>query len=132
MSTPDTTTAETKLTSADATVDRAADKLQQTAERAAAQGGLRAKLAPKLAEDADFVRKLKPSLIVARARGEAPTDARPGEAVVAPTGPQLGERPKPRNGGGGPNPFVVVAVALAAGVALAKLIDWRGHAHPRY
>jgi hypothetical protein len=29
------------------------------------------------------------------------------------------------------SPFAVVALALAAGVALAKWIDWRGHAHPR-
>jgi hypothetical protein len=29
------------------------------------------------------------------------------------------------------SPFVVVAGAAAAGVLLAKLIDWRGHAHPR-
>ena len=83
---------ETKLATADAKVERAADKLQQAAERAAAQGGLRAKLAAKLAEDADFVRRLKPSLVVARARGEAPTDARPGETVSAPTGPQLRTR----------------------------------------
>jgi hypothetical protein len=124
-------TPETKLTGADAKVERAADKLQETAERAAAQGGLKAKLAPKLAEDADLVRKLKPSLIVARAKGEAPTNAKPGETVVAPTGPQLGERPKPSKSGG-PNPFVVLAAALAAGIVLAKLLDWRGHAHPRY
>jgi hypothetical protein len=29
------------------------------------------------------------------------------------------------------NPFVVVATAVAAGVLVAKLVDWRGHAHPR-
>jgi hypothetical protein len=29
------------------------------------------------------------------------------------------------------NPFVVVAAAAAAGVLLAKVLDWRGHAHPR-
>jgi hypothetical protein len=123
-------TQETKLTGADAKVESAADKLQETAERAASEGGLKSKLAPKLAEDADFVRKLKPSLIVARARGRAPTNARPGESVVAPTGPQLGERPKPKRTGG-PNPFLVLGIALAAGVLLAKAIDWRGHAHPR-
>jgi hypothetical protein len=33
--------------------------------------------------------------------------------------------------GGGPNPWLVAGVALAAGIALAKLVDWRGHAHPR-
>ena len=125
------TTPETKLASADAKVERAAEKLQHAADRAAGEGGLKAKLAPKLAEDADFVRKLKPSLIVARAKGQAPTNAKPGETVVAPSGPQLGKRPKPKQAGG-PNPFLVLGVALAAGILLAKVVDWRGHAHPRY
>jgi hypothetical protein len=30
----------------------------------------------------------------------------------------------------GPSPFLAVGVAFAAGVVLAKWIDWRGHAHP--
>jgi hypothetical protein len=123
-------TAESRLAAADEKVERAADKLQHAAERAAAGGGLKGKLAPRLAEDADFVRKLKPSLIVARAKGEAPTSARPGEGVVAPTGPQLGERPKPKRAGG-PNPFLVLGIALAVGILLAKAVDWRSHAHPR-
>ena len=118
------------MTRADEKVDRAADKLQEAAEKVAAQGGLRAKLAEPLAEDAAFVRKLKPSLIRARARGEAPTDTPPGEGVVAPSGPQLGPRPE-RGGGNGPNPFLVIGIALFVGVLLAKVIDWRGHAHPR-
>jgi hypothetical protein len=113
---------------ADQLVDRGADRLQELANEAAAEGGVKAKLAQELADDAAFLRKLKPSLIVARARGEAPTDQKPGEGVVAPSGPQLGARPKAR---GGPNPFLVAAAALAAGILLAKLIDWRGHAHPR-
>ncbi|HEY2371761.1 MAG TPA: hypothetical protein VGH82_04360 [Gaiellaceae bacterium] len=33
--------------------------------------------------------------------------------------------------GGRASPFLVVGVALVAGVALARWIDWRGHAHPR-
>jgi len=37
----------------------------------AGEGGLRSKLAQPLAEDADFIRKMKPSLIKARATGEA-------------------------------------------------------------
>jgi hypothetical protein len=115
---------------ADLTIERAADKLQQAAERAAAAGGLKAKLAEPLADDAAFVRKLKPSLIAARARGEAPTDQRPGADVVVPSGPQLGPRKEPKSGGG-PNPFLVIGVALAVGVLLAKIVDWRGHAHPR-
>jgi hypothetical protein len=30
----------------------------------------------------------------------------------------------------GPSPFLAVGVAFAAGIVLAKWIDWRGHAHP--
>ena len=115
---------------ADELIDRGANRLQQLANDASAQGGAKAKLAELLADDAAFLRRLKPTLIVKRARGEAPTDQEPGADVVAPSGPQLGHRPAgPR--GGGPNPFVVVAAALAAGILLAKIIDWRGHAHPR-
>ena len=118
------------MSTLDAKIDQAADKLQAAADRAAAQGGFKAKLAEELADDAAFLRKLKPSLIAARARGEAPTDQKPGEGFVAPTGPQLGERPKPPRTGG-PNPFLVVGAALAFGIVLAKIIDWRSHAHPR-
>ena len=119
------------MSALDTKLDRAADKLEELARRAAAEGGIKAKLAEPLADDADLLRKLKPSLIVARAKGELPKDAPPGHgAPVAPSAPQLGKRPK-ANGAGGPNPFVVVGVALAAGIALAKWLDWRGHAHPR-
>jgi hypothetical protein len=118
------------VTRADDTVDRAADRLQDAADKAGDQGGLRGKLAHELADDAAFLRKLKPSLIRARLRGDAPTNGPAGEGVVAPRGPQLGKRPRPP-GAGGPNPYVVVAVAFAAGIVLAKLIDWRSHAHPR-
>jgi hypothetical protein len=114
-------------------VERLADKLQELANRSAAEGGAKAKLAQPLADDAEFLRKLKPSLIKARAKGEAPTNLRPGEGVVAPSGPQLGARPSPKakKSGGGPNPWLVAGVCLFAGIALAKWIDWRGHAHPR-
>jgi len=57
---------------ADQTVERAANKLQQLANQLAGEGGLRSKLAQPLAEDADLIRKMKPSLIKARAKGEAP------------------------------------------------------------
>ena len=46
----------------------------------------------------------------------------------APSGPQLSEQKTSRRG---PNPFLVAGAAFAAGTVLAKLIDWRGHAHPR-
>ncbi len=118
------------LTKADRAIDRAASRLQEIADRAASEGGMAAKLAQPLADDAAFLRKLKPSLIVKRAKGEAPTNQKPAEGTVAPAGPQLGNRPKPK-GTGGPNPWAILGGALVAGIILAKLIDWRGHAHPR-
>jgi hypothetical protein len=120
----------------DVLIERGAAKLEHLSRQAAVKGGRSAKLAEVLADDAVFLRKLKPSLIVARARGQAPTDQAPGSGSVAPSGPQLGSRPNPRKrkkkaSRGGPNPFLVAGVALAAGIALAKIVDWRGHAHPR-
>jgi hypothetical protein len=123
------------MTTADQKVERAANKLQQLANQLAGEGGVKAKLAEPLADDADFLRKLKPSLIKARAKGEAPTNQQPGKPTVSPSGPQLGERKKlkrkRKKSGGGPNPFLIVGVALVAGIAVAKWVDWRGHAHPR-
>lgn len=118
------------MTRADAIVERGARGLQRLSQRAAASGGVAARLAPELADDAAFLRKLKPSLMAARVRGEAPTNQKPGEPPAAPAGPQLGARPKPRSSGG-PNPWVVVGIAFVVGIALAKAIDWRSHAHPR-
>ena len=106
------------MTKGDQLIDRAADRLREVSDRAAAQGGLAAKIAQPLAEDAAFLRKLKPSLIAARAKGEAPTNQ------------PLGSRPKKKRGSG-PSPYLVIGAALAAGIVLAKVIDWRGHAHPR-
>ena len=113
-------------------VEKGAERLRQLSERAAARGGAGEQLAQQLADDAAFVRKLKPSLIVARARGETPTDKQPESVTVAPTrvDTESGKRPKP-GGGGGANPIVVVAAALVVGIVLAKVIDWRSHAHPR-
>ena len=113
----------------DDAVDTGAEKLDALSDKAAAKGGVAAKLADELADDAGFLRKLKPSLIVRRARGELPKDAEPGTGGrrQAPSGPQHGRQART----GGPNPFVIAGAAFAAGVVLAKLIDWRGHAHPR-
>ena len=116
---------------ADQTVESAADKVQGLANRLAAEGGVAAKLAEPLADDADFIRKLKPSLIKARAKGKAPTNQKPGEGRLAPSSPQLPARPHKSKGKGGPSPWILVGAALAAGIVLAKWIDWRGHAHPR-
>ncbi|MCW2977676.1 MAG: hypothetical protein JWM06_2957 [Actinomycetia bacterium] len=105
-------------------VDTLADKAEQVSRRLAGETGFKGKLADELADDAVFLRKLKPSLMKKRARGEAPTDEKPAR-------PKLGTQPSSKSGGG-PSPFVVIGVAFAAGVMLAKWIDWRGHAHPRW
>jgi hypothetical protein len=124
----------------DALIEKGANRLQEFANQTAANGGggVKAKLAQELADDAAFLRKLKPSLIVARARGQAPTDQKPAEGVLEPTAPPRpepeGREPEPpRRGGGGrgPNPLLVVGIAFAAGIVLAKVIDWRSHGHPR-
>ncbi|MEP6910644.1 MAG: hypothetical protein ABI896_09485 [Actinomycetota bacterium] len=117
------------MTKADQFVDKAASRLQEMADKAAAEGGVAAKLAQPLADDAAFLRKLKPSLILARAKGNAPTNGKPTHGAVAPSGPQLGKRPKRRTGG--PSPLLVIGIALGTGILLAKVLDWRSHAHPR-
>jgi hypothetical protein len=111
----------------DRAVESGADKLEDLSGKAAAKGGLTGKLADELADDAAFLRKLKPSLIAKRAKGELPKDAEPGTVAAAPSGPQHAKQKR----SGGPNPFVVAGAAFGAGTLLAKLIDWRGHAHPR-
>jgi len=122
----------------DVLVERGADRLQQLADRAAARGdGVGEWLSEELRTDAAFLRKLKPSLVKARAKGSAPTNQEPEAPPPAPpAGPSVGSRPKPkgkkkRKGGKGPSPVLVVGAALVAGIVLAKVVDWRGHAHPR-
>ncbi|HEY7003395.1 MAG TPA: hypothetical protein VH281_03870 [Gaiellaceae bacterium] len=113
----------------DAILEKGADRLQQLADRAAASGGPAARLAEPLAEDAVLLRRMKPSLVKARLKGEAPTNLEPGSgAAVAPREPQLERRQRKRRG---PSPFLVIGAAFAAGIVLAKTLDWRSHAHPR-
>jgi len=68
--------------------------------------------------------------MVKRAKGELPKNAEPGASPVprAPSGPQ---HAAPKKRGSSPNPFVVAGAAFGVGSLLAKIIDWRGHAHPR-
>jgi hypothetical protein len=120
------------LKKADRLVDRAADRLREYADRAAVDGGMKAKLADELAEDAAFLRNLKPSLIVARAKGEAPTGIPSGTVGLTSPSPSPSPPPGPTRKREGPNPLLVVGAALVAGIVIAKLIDMRGHAHPRY
>jgi hypothetical protein len=130
------------MSKADLLVERGADRLEDLSRKAAAKGGFAAKLADELAEDAVFLRKLKPSLIKARAKGRAPIARTTERETPAPSAPQMTTAPpqpkpksksksKKRRPKRGPNPFLVAGVALAAGIVLAKVIDWRGHAHPR-
>jgi hypothetical protein len=123
------------MSKGDLLVERGAERLEQLSRKAAAKGGFVATLADELAEDAAFLRKLKPSLIKARAKGTAPVASVPDWEPQAPSAPQASKpRPKPkakRKRRKGPSPLLVLGGALAAGVVLAKIIDWRGHAHPR-
>jgi hypothetical protein len=116
------------MTTADKKFEQAAAKLQDFANKLADEGGVKAKLAEPLAQDADLIRKMKPSLIKARAKGGQPTGSAPPQRITSP-------KPKPdghkKKAGGGPSPWLVVGVALAGGIVLAKWIDWRGSAHPR-
>jgi|RhiMetdeSRZDD1v2_1073273.scaffolds.fasta_scaffold06452_12 outer membrane biosynthesis protein TonB len=159
------------MTKGDQLVERGAAFLEQLSRKAVAEGGIAAKLAEPLGEDADFLRKMKPSLVLARIRGEAPTDGRVDTAATVesstppppspqpptaesstpppppappptvesstppPPPPSQAPNPKPKKAkkpGSGPNPVVVAAAAFVVGVFVAKLVDWRGHAHPRY
>jgi CelD/BcsL family acetyltransferase involved in cellulose biosynthesis len=128
------------MSKGDLLIERGAQRLSELSRKAAAKGGFAAKFADDLAEDAVFLRKLKPSLIAARARGQAPRAQAPASEPERPAEPQIATprpdpKPKRKAKSGrrrkGPNPFVVAGAALAAGILLAKVIDWRGHAHPR-
>jgi hypothetical protein len=117
------------MTKADQAVEAAADKVAAFVRDARSGGGLKGKLGDAFADDPEFIRKLKPSLIKARAKGQRPVEPAPR----APSGPQVA-RPKPPKAKrkGGPSPWLVAGAAFAAGYLLAKTIDWRGHAHPRF
>jgi hypothetical protein len=41
-------------------------------------------------------------------------------------------KPTKKTAGGGLNPIAVAAGSFFAGILVAKLVDWRGHAHPRF
>jgi hypothetical protein len=115
------------MSKGDQAVDAAADKLETLVADAESSGGVKAKVGAAFADDPAFLRKLKPTLIAARAKGKSPTD----EPPAAPSGPQVRNPTPPRKRAGGLSPWAVLGVAFVAGYVLAKTIDWRGHAHPR-
>ena len=105
------------MTAGDALVDRGADRLEELSDRAEAAGGIKAKLVDELRDDSAFLRKLKPSLILERMRGDRGIEPSPAD--------------RPKKKGRGPNPFLVAAAAFAVGILAARIMDWRGDAHPR-
>jgi len=129
------------ITKGDELVERGAVFLEGLARKVVAKGGSAAKLAEPLAEDAVFLRKLKPSLVAARMRGENPDD---GEVTVVThpvvpvvSEPQAPPERDPQGSGstgskGGTSPVVIAGAAFVVGMFLAKFVDWRGHAHPRF
>jgi hypothetical protein len=119
------------MTRVDQAVESAADKLDAFVREAQAAGGVKAKVGHALADDPEFLRKLKPTLIKARAKGEAPTDLPPRSTGGATASPQVDRGvPKARRRGGR-SAWLVLGAAFATGYAIAKVVDWRGHAHPR-
>lgn len=140
----------------DLLVERGAQRLQELADKAAARGdGIGTWLSEELRTDAAFLRKLKPSLVKARAKGETPRHdgAPPADTEASMTEPPPAQEPEPvvpppppappppaafkpkrqpkAKKRGGPPPIVIVGAAFVAGIMLAKIVDWRGHAHPR-
>ena len=78
------------MTKADQAVDTAADRVAAFVRDSRRAGGIKGKLGDALADDPEFIRKLKPSLIRARAKGKQTVDPTPH----APSGPQV-DRPRP-------------------------------------
>jgi hypothetical protein len=117
------------MTKGDQAIQAAADRLERLVANAQRAGGVKAKVADRFADDPDFLRKLKPSLVAARMKGRTPRSDRPPWAG-APSGRQLEGPPSARRRGG-VSPWLVVGGAFAAGYLAAKVIDWRSHAHPR-
>jgi hypothetical protein len=124
------------MTKADLIVERGAQRLQHLASRAAQRGdGIGTWLSEELTADAAFLRKLKPSLIAARAKGgDAPMNTPPASTPPPPQPQQPPPQPRKipkKKRDGGVSPLLLVGAALATGILVAKVIDWRGHAHPR-
>jgi hypothetical protein len=136
------------MTSADLLVERGAQRLHRLAHRFGERGDpIGNWLAKELEADAAFLGKLKPSLIAARMRAGT-NGAAPAEPPPAPTNPEpppAPANPEPPPAASGPepaapppksnpkpsrvpSPWLFVGAALVAGIVVAKVLDWRGHA----
>jgi hypothetical protein len=120
------------MTRGDQVLERAAEKLDGMAQHAAREDGVKAKLAEPLAEDAALLRGMRPSQIAARVRGRPGGEPGAKHPLPPPDPDPPGLRPErqPKRRGG-PSPILVAIGAFAVGIVIAKVIDWRGHAHPR-
>jgi hypothetical protein len=145
----------------DQLVERGATRLLELADRAAARGdGVGEWLSEELRDDAAFLRKLKPSLVKARAKNNGASNQAPTKSE--PTNPELrlllAARPAVDHGrqagmagrqrrrraprsprrrsrsqeeaAGGPPYMVIVGAALVAG-SCSQSHRLEGHAHPR-
>ncbi len=118
----------------DLLVERGALRLQELAEKAASRGdGVGTWLSEELRTDAAFLRKLKPSLVKARAKGESPAGQEPPASTPPPPPPPRPASSKPKKNKKkkrrGPPPVAIVGAAFVVGIVLAKVVDWRGHGH---
>ena len=120
------------MSRADALLEKAARRLDELSRRAAREDGPAANLAEPLAEDATLLRGMRPSLIAARFRGRKVDAPRPDPETDPEEHPAArAERPKKARSGGVTSLLAVAAAAFVAGVVVARILDWRGHAHPR-
>ena len=82
------------MTDADTLIEKGAGRLEELSARLGSENGLKARLREELADDAAFLRKLKPSAIAARAHGHVPAEDRQ-TAPPPPAAAPLPEQPAP-------------------------------------
>ena len=114
------------MTRGDRTVEKAADKLAEFVEHAQTSGGVKGRLGKAMSDDPDFVRNLKPSLIVQRAKGNAPADDSAVSQLPTPAAPKSPHK-QPGKPPSALNPWAALGGAFATGYTIAKLIDRRAH-----
>lgn len=116
------------MTRGDQLIERAANRLESFARHSASEPGMKGKLAEPLADDADLLRAMRPSRIAARLRGRPDGEATEARKPLPQVEPERRREPSGRRR----PPAIALAVgAFALGVLIAKVVDWRGHAHPR-
>ena len=123
--------ADKTMTRGDQLIERAAGKLDAFVRRSAGDTGIKGKLAGPLADDAELLRGMRPSRIAARLRGQADGEVSRPSPVTEPASSVPPEPQRKKSPRSGPPALALAVGALALGIVIAKLIDWRSHAHPR-